>query len=269
MSDQLETTSVEQEQQDEQVYMRQVKSFVRREGRLTKGQANALEKFADQWLITAPEPTQERPAQDQLAQGEQKQQTLSLETIFQRQAPTTLEIGFGTGSSLLEMAKAAPDRNFLGIEVHRPGVGALFMGADEQELTNVRAICHDAVEVLEDWLPDACVDRVQIFFPDPWHKKRHHKRRLIQPEFIELLARKLQVGGIIHLATDWQHYAEQMLEVMSQAQGFTNLSQDNSYIPRPIERPLTKFEQRGHRLGHGVWDLQFKKGKCEFHTTNE
>lgn len=231
----------EQEQSGSK-YMRRIRSFVKREGRLTKGQASALERLMPTWGITAPEPGS----------------LLNMAELFGREAPVTLEIGFGMGHSLVAMAKAAPERNFIGIEVHRPGVGALLMEAEEQGVTNLRAIEFDAVEVFEHWLPDACLDRVQIFFPDPWHKARHHKRRLIQPAFVQMLKKKMLPGGILHLATDWENYAEHMLEVMSAAEGFTNLSEDNTFIPRPDERPLTKFEKRGHRLGHGVWDLQFK-----------
>lgn len=224
------------------VYMRRIRSFVKREGRLTKGQASALERLMPVWGISPP------------AAGEPVQ----LVELFGRDAPVTLEIGFGMGHSLVAMAKAAPERNFIGVEVHRPGVGALLMEAEEQGVSNLRAVEFDAVEVLEQWLADGCIDRVQIFFPDPWHKTRHHKRRLIQPGFVQLLRRKMRIGGILHLATDWENYAEHMLEVMNAAPGYENLASDNTYIPRPDERPLTKFEQRGHRLGHGVWDLQFK-----------
>lgn len=231
-----------EQEQSGSVYMRRIRSFVKREGRLTKGQASALERLMPVWGIAAP------------AAG----QHIQMAELFGRETPVTLEIGFGMGHSLVAMAKAAPERNFVGVEVHRPGVGACLMEAEVQGVENLRVIEFDAVEVLEEWLADACLDRVQIFFPDPWHKTKHHKRRLIQPGFVQLLRRKMQPGGILHLATDWQNYAEHMLEVMNVASGYENLSEDNTYIPRPDERPLTKFEQRGHRLGHGVWDLKFK-----------
>lgn len=231
-----------EQEQSGSVYMRRIRSFVKREGRLTKGQASALERLMPVWGITAP------------AKG----QHIEMAELFECEAPVTLEIGFGMGHSLVAMAKAAPERNFIGVEVHRPGVGACLMEAEQQGVANLRVIEFDAVEVLEQWLSDACLDRVQIFFPDPWHKTKHHKRRLIQPGFVQLLRRKMQPGGVLHLATDWENYAEHMLEVMLAASGYENLSADNTYIPRPDERPLTKFEQRGHRLGHGVWDLQFK-----------
>ena len=163
------------------------------------------------------------------------------------------------GQSLVAMAEAAPDTNFIGIEVHRPGVGKLLHTMEQRGVDNIRVYCHDAVEVLRDCIPDASLDTVQIFFPDPWHKKRHHKRRLIQPPFVALLTRKLKSGGILHLATDWQNYAEQMMEVLSAAGGLDNTAGPGQFAPRPESRPLTKFELRGERLGHGVWDLVFRR----------
>ncbi|MBA3987822.1 MAG: tRNA (guanosine(46)-N7)-methyltransferase TrmB [Idiomarina sp.] len=220
-------------------FTRRIRSFVKREGRLTKGQAAALER---QWPVM----------------GLQHQKALlDFNQSFGREAPLVLEIGFGMGRSLVAMAQADPDANYVGIEVHGPGIGACLMEAEAQQVTNLRVIQHDAVEVLEDCVADASLDKVQIFFPDPWHKKRHHKRRLIQSGFVQLLQRKLKQGGVLHMATDWENYAEHMLEVMQAENGWQNLSATNDFIPRPDSRPLTKFEQRGHRLGHGVWDLQF------------
>jgi tRNA (guanine-N7-)-methyltransferase len=161
------------------------------------------------------------------------------------------------GAATAAIAQAHPDTDYLGVEVHTPGVGALLKSIGELGLTNLRIIQHDAVEVLEHMLPDASLDGVHIFFPDPWHKKRHHKRRLIQPDFVALLAKKLKPGGYLHLATDWADYARQMLEVLSAHPQLINTAQD--YAPRPAYRPLTKFEQRGVRLGHGVWDLIFRR----------
>lgn len=230
--------------QEQGRYIRKVRSFVKREGRLTKGQAAALERSWPSMGLTH-------------AMG-----PLNLTEVFGRQADTIVEIGFGMGHSLVEMAAAAPQKNFIGIEVHRPGVGACLMEAEAQGVSNLRVYEHDAVEVLNDAIADQSLAGVQVFFPDPWHKKRHHKRRLIQPEFVELIRQKLAIGGVLHLATDWENYAEHMLEVMqaAEAQGvWENLSASNDYVPRPEERPLTKFERRGERLGHGVWDLKFRR----------
>ncbi|HSG52019.1 MAG TPA: tRNA (guanosine(46)-N7)-methyltransferase TrmB [Rheinheimera sp.] len=237
------TDSTEQhsEQAEPNTYMRKIRSFVLREGRLTKGQQHALDTYwADYGLNYQPT-------------------ALALPEVFGRTAPVVLEIGFGMGKSLVQMAKAAPEKDFIGIEVHRPGVGACLSEAVAQGVKNLKVFEHDAVEVLEHTIADNSLDTVQLFFPDPWHKKRHHKRRIVQAEFVQLLRRKLKPGGVFHMATDWENYAEHMLEVMLAAEGFSNLSADNSYIERPEHRPLTKFEQRGQRLGHGVWDLMFKK----------
>ena len=227
--------------QAEGKYIRKVKSFVLREGRLTKAQAAALEKYwPTMGLDYTPTP-------------------INMGEVFNREAPVTLEIGFGMGKSLVEMAKNDPQRDFIGIEVHRPGVGACLMDAGELGLTNLRVYQHDGVEVMRDCIGAQSLDCVQLFFPDPWHKKRHHKRRIVQPEFVESIRHHLKIGGVFHMATDWENYAEHMLEVMNNAAGFANTSATNDYIPRPDTRPLTKFEQRGHRLGHGVWDLVFER----------
>jgi tRNA (guanine-N7-)-methyltransferase len=191
---------------------------------------------------------------------EHSQGLLDFSQVFGNDNDVVLEIGFGMGKSLVEMAKNAPHLNFIGIEVHRPGVGACLMEADEAGLTNLRVFEHDAVEVLADCIADGSLTTMQLFFPDPWHKKRHHKRRIVQPEFVESLRQKLKIGGVFHMATDWENYAEHMLEVMTAAPGYENISETQDYVPRPDNRPLTKFEQRGHRLGHGVWDLMFKRG---------
>lgn len=222
-------------------YLRRIRSFVRREGRLTPGQQRAMDELFPRFGI------------------EESEQPLDLDTIFQRSAPRILEIGFGNGESLAEIAKNHPQNDYIGIEVHRPGVGHLLLQIEELSLTNVRVICADAVEVLEKQIPDNSLDSLYLFFPDPWHKKRHHKRRQVQPEWAQLVRRKLKLGGQLHLATDWQNYAEHMLEVMSHAEGFANLSDSNDYVVKPEYRPETKFERRGMRLGHGVWDLLFEK----------
>jgi tRNA (guanine-N7-)-methyltransferase len=231
----------EQEAAESGVYIRKIQSFVKREGRLTSGQAKAIEQY---WPTMG------------LLHSNGK---LNAEQSFARTAPLVLEIGFGMGKSLVEMAKNEADKDFIGIEVHRPGVGACLAEAAEREVTNLRIYEHDAVAVLADCIEDGSLARVQLFFPDPWHKKKHHKRRIIQPDFVQNLRTKLAVGGIFHMATDWENYAQHMLAVMSAAPGFANLSALGDFVPRPEQRPLTKFEQRGHRLGHGVWDLMFEK----------
>ena len=221
--------------------LRRIRSFVRRQGRLTKGQQVALEKF---WP----------------AMGVDYQSTpLVFADLFCREAPVTLEIGFGMGASLVQMAADYPERNYLGVEVHQTGIGACLLSANERAIDNLRVMCHDAVEVLEKMIPDDSLAQVQLFFPDPWHKARHNKRRLVQAPFVELVRQKLQPGGVFHMATDWQPYAEHMLDIMNQAAQYRNLSDTLDYVPRPESRPLTKFEQRGQRLGHGVWDLMFEK----------
>lgn len=223
------------------VYIRKIQSFVKREGRLTKGQEKAIESNWETMGL------------------EHKSGLLNMNEVFERSSPVVLEIGFGMGKSLVTMAKNEPDKDFIGIEVHRPGIGACLADAQEQGVTNLRVYEHDAVEVLADCIADGSLSRMQLFFPDPWHKKRHHKRRIVQPEFVEKLRGKLAIGGVFHMATDWENYAEHMLEIMSVAPGYKNLSSSNGYVPRPEQRPLTKFEQRGHRLGHGVWDLMFER----------
>ncbi|HUJ53967.1 MAG TPA: tRNA (guanosine(46)-N7)-methyltransferase TrmB, partial [Steroidobacteraceae bacterium] len=180
-------------------------------------------------------------------------------TLFSRTAPCTLEIGFGNGENLLALAAAHPERDFLGIEVHRPGVGRLLLGLEARALGNVRVICHDAVEVLEQQIAPGSLAEILILFPDPWPKKRHHKRRLLQEPFAEVLASRLSRGGVLRLATDWQPYALQMLEVLSAVRGLENLAADRAFSDRPLERAPTRFERRGERLGHRVWDLCFRR----------
>ena len=219
---------------------RKIRSFVRREGRITAGQQRALQDLWPRYGLAADEP-------------------LDLTAIFGRSAPRTLEIGFGNGDALATMAGQQPDTDFIGIEVHRPGVGRLLQQLDEHDLSNVRVMREDAVQILNTCFPDNSLDRLLLFFPDPWHKKRHHKRRIVQPVFIELLARKIKPGGILHMATDWKDYAKHMLEVVEQSPVFRNCAGSGSYSPRPDYRPVTKFERRGQRLGHGVWDLLFER----------
>ena len=222
-------------------YLRRIRSFVRREGRLTPGQQRAMDEQFPKFGIKG------------------GSELLDLDAIFGRSAPCIIEIGFGNGESLAEIARNHPENNYLGIEVHRPGVGHLLMKIEELGLTNVRVMSADAVEVLENQIPDQSLDALYLFFPDPWHKKRHHKRRQVQPEWAQLVRRKLKIGGHLHMATDWENYAEHMLEVLSSAEGFRNTSNSSDYVPKPDYRPETKFERRGQRLGHGVWDLVFEK----------
>ena len=220
---------------------RVIKSYVVRSGRMTQGQEKA---YTELWPVYG---------------IEANQQTLDFKQLFARQAPVILEIGFGMGDSLCEMAASHPDNNYIGIEVHRPGVGRLLGNISERKLSNLRVMQFDAVEVLKTHIQDESLTAVYLFFPDPWHKRRHHKRRIIQDEFIQLIRKKLRSHGQFHMATDWQHYAEQMLETMNNAPGFKNCARDGEYIPRPVYRPITKFERRGERLGHGVWDILFEK----------
>jgi tRNA (guanine-N7-)-methyltransferase len=184
-------------------------------------------------------------------------QPLDFATVFGRDAPTLLEIGFGMGDATAQVAAAQPQHNFIGIEVHAPGVGALLKRIGELELSNLRLVQHDAVEVLQAMIPAQSLAGVHIYFPDPWHKKRHHKRRLIQPDWVRQVATRLAPGGYLHCATDWQPYAEQMLEVLGAEPALVNTAE--GYAPRPDWRPQTKFERRGLKLGHGVWDLLFRK----------
>ncbi len=232
-----ELTPIE-ETQDNDLSQRRIRSFVLRQGRLTKGQARALETGFPKFGITY-EP-----------------KLLDLNATFGRtDSKKILEIGFGMGETTAKIAQTLPDCDFLAAEVHTPGVGALLKLIEESALTNIRVIQHDVVEVLHHMLADASLDGVHIFFPDPWHKKRHHKRRLIQAEFVKLLCSKLKTGGYLHVATDWQEYAEWVLDVLTAEPQLQNTAKD--YAVKPAYRPLTKFENRGIKLGHGVWDLVF------------
>ena len=226
---------------EEERHMRPIKSFVMRAGRMTEGQQRGLEQGLPVFGLELA---------DSLRDFDQ---------VFGRSAPRTFEIGFGMGHSTLLMAAAAPEQDFIGVEVHRPGVGALLNGALAQNLRNIRVYTCDAIEVLRDCVADASLDRVLLYFPDPWHKARHSKRRIVKAEFAELVRQKLKVGGVLHMATDWEPYAQYMLEVMQVAPGYRNLAADGRCVERPSERPVTKFERRGERLGHGVWDLKFAR----------
>lgn len=218
---------------------RAIRSFVRRTGRKTPGQVRALEQLGPRFLV----PYRER--------------LLDVKAAFGREAPLILEIGFGMGEATAHIAALMPEKDFLCCEVHDPGVGALLKRIGEQQLSNIRIVQHDAVEVIEHMLPQRSLAGVHVFFPDPWHKARHNKRRLIQPALVARLASCLRTGGYIHCATDWEHYARQMLEVLGAQPQLANTA--GGYAPRPHYRPLTKFENRGLKLGHGVWDLVFSK----------
>jgi tRNA (guanine-N7-)-methyltransferase len=214
---------------------RRVRSFVRRAGRTTAGQQRALAQLWPKWgLEEPPDP-------------------LDLDQVFARSAPRTLEIGFGDGDVLVAMASAAPQHDFVGVEVHEPGVGHCLLGLEQAGVTNVRLIRHDAMEVLQHWLPADSLDRVNLFFPDPWPKKRHHKRRIVQPVFLGFVAKALKTGGLLHLATDWAPYAEHMEETLAASADFSRENRG------PQDRPETKFQRRGERLGHEIRDLYYRR----------
>ncbi|HQT27058.1 MAG TPA: tRNA (guanosine(46)-N7)-methyltransferase TrmB [Burkholderiales bacterium] len=218
---------------------RPIRSYVLRQGRISKAQQTAFETLMPKYGLAF------------------QRGFLALDEVFVRQAPKILEIGFGMGDSTARMALENPEKDYLAIEVHTPGVGSLLKLVEEKHLSNVRIIQHDAVEVLENMIPDGSLSGAHIFFPDPWPKKRHHKRRLIQSELIGLLCRKLEIGGYIHAATDWEEYAAHILNVLEKEPMLSNSAA--GYSERPAYRPLTKFEERGIRLGHGVRDIIFKK----------
>ena len=218
-----------------------IKSFVIRAGRMTESQQKGWSSVFPEHGFTLSE------------------RRFDWDRSFAVAGRRVLEIGFGMGDSLVAMADQNPQDRYLGIEVHRPGVGKLLSEVDKRGIKNLKVFAEDAVQVLEEAIPQESIDLLQIFFPDPWHKKRHHKRRLIQPDFVELLVSRLSAAGHLHLATDWQPYAEHMMEVLSANALLLNTAGQNNYIVRPESRPETKFERRGHRLGHGVWDLLFEK----------
>lgn len=221
-------------------FLRRIQTFMRRSSPLTASQKRGMAEFAPHFLL----PRSRAP--------------LDIPALFGRAAPLTVEIGFGMGYSLAEMAQAAPERNFIGIEVHVPGVAQLCHELGTRGIDNVRLLDEDALELLETRFADASIDTVQLFFPDPWPKARHHKRRFVNAANAALIRRKLKTGGLFHMATDWQPYAEWMREHMDAAPGYENVAGPGQYAPRPASRPLTKFEKRGRQLGHGVWDLIYR-----------
>ncbi len=221
---------------------RPIRSFVLRQGRLTVGQQRAFDTLWPRFGL------------------EYDTKPIDFSALFGNDQPVFLEIGFGNGESLASMAAEHPDRNYLGIEVHGPGVGHLLIQIENLGLENIRILRHDAIEVLKHSIPDGSLQGLFLFFPDPWHKKRHHKRRILNREFVTELGRVIRPGGFFHAATDWENYAEQMMAVLSEADTlFENSAGAGQFTPRPDYRPLTKFEQRGQRLGHGVWDLIFTR----------
>jgi tRNA (guanine-N7-)-methyltransferase len=222
---------------------RRVRSFVRRGGRITAAQTKALRDLWPRFGVDF------------------SPRAIDLDTLFGRRAERVLEIGFGNGDTLLALAAQHAERDFLGIEVHEPGVGRVLLNAHHAGLGNIRVSRHDAVEVLEHQLPPSSCDEILVFFPDPWPKKRHHKRRLVQPPFVDLLASRLRANGVLRMATDWEHYAMQMLEVLSACKQLRNAAPGGAFAERPESRPATRFEKRGRRLGHGVWDLEFRRAE--------
>ena len=223
------------------VKRREIKSFVVRSARMTESQQKAYARHMEKWSL------------------EKNNACLDWTSIYGNSNPVTLEIGFGMGDSLAQMAAQQPDMNFLGIEVHQAGIGRLLSLVEKEKLENIRVICGDAVDVLKNQIAANSLQRVNIYFPDPWHKKRHHKRRLIQPNFVNLLAEKLISEGLLHVATDWENYAEHVLKVMAQCTLFKNIAGKEAFSSAAdLGRPETKFERRGLKLGHGVWDMAFR-----------
>lgn len=222
--------------------MRRIKSFVKRTGRMTSGQQLSYEKLMPKFGL------------------QHQASSIDLQQVFGNTNPVNLEIGFGMGDSLALMALAAKQENFIGIEVHTPGVGRLLQLMDQDGIENIRVYEHDAIDILKDCIADESINRIQIYFPDPWHKKKHHKRRLVQPAFIDLLWKKLKPEGLLHIATDWQPYSEHVLNLFAERKDFANLSvEENGCVEKPKWRPETKFERRGVKLGHGVYDMLFRK----------
>lgn len=220
------------------IFLRRIRSFVKREGRLTAGQKTALKTG---WPLF----------------GLDANSLIKPNELFSNSNPITLEIGFGNGESLVEIAKNNPNKNYIGIEVHRPGIGHLLKRVLEKKLSNIRVFDTDAIDVLQQAIPNHSLSCIQLFFPDPWHKKRHHKRRIVQTAFLNLIHSKLKPQGLFHAATDWENYAEHIIKTLNAHPHFINTA-NNDYVERPKHRPLTKFENRGLRLGHGVWDLIFQ-----------
>lgn len=225
----------------EKQYPRRIMTFMRRSSAYTVSQQKGLDEYGEYYLLDTEE------------------QRFDQQAVFGRQAPLTVEIGFGMGSSLIQMAEAAPERDFIGIEIHPNGLAQICFEAGERKLTNLRVIDGDALLLLENYFANHSIDTIQLYFADPWPKKKHHKRRFVQTHNMQLIRQKLKVGGIFHAATDWEHYALWMLEIIEASEGYSNVVGQGQFSPRPDYRPLTKFEMRGHDLGHGVWDLLYQR----------
>lgn len=222
-------------------HKRRILTFMKRSSAFTTSQKQGLEQYGGRYLLSM------------------EDHTFDQEAVFGRMAPLTVEIGFGMGYSLVQMAQAAPERDFIGIEIHPNGIAQICFEAGSVDLPNLRVMDADALLALEHFFPDACIDTVQLYFADPWPKKKHHKRRFVQPHIMQLIRRKLKTGGVFHAATDWQPYADWMLEILEVAEGFENMAGPGQFAERPDFRPLTKFENRGQKLGHGVWDVLYRK----------
>ena len=240
MNEVISNQSDEDSAQSPTEAQRRIRSFVLRQGRLTGGQARAMLELLPKFGV----PTGAK---------------VNFSKLFGNTAPVVLEIGIGNGDALAHCAQADPNRNYIGAEVHAPGVGHVLLAIESANLTNARIFHGDAVTLLSEQIDDASLNQVNIWFPDPWHKARHNKRRLIQPAFVDDLVQKLEVGGLLHLATDWQPYAEHMMAVLSESAALKNCAEAGSFTAKPAWRPSTHFERRGERLGHGVWDLVFRK----------
>ena len=225
----------------EKPFYRTIRSFVKREGKITTGQQSAIDELWPDYGVDL------------------RDELIDFSALFKRDAELVMEIGFGNGLSLAEMASVNPQTNFLGVEVHKPGVGSLLVQVKQRAIDNIRVSGDDAVELMKQ-IPANSIDRMQIFFPDPWHKKRHHKRRLIQAEFVESVVKRLKKDGVMHVATDWENYAEHVMDVLSANVNLANMSdREDGFCIKPDYRPETKYERRGLNLGHGVWDMLFQK----------
>lgn len=237
----MTTESMMTETSPKKEYPRRIMTFMRRSSAFTTSQQQGIDEYGERYLLDT------------------DGQSFDAQTVFGRVAPVTVEIGFGMGYSLITMAEAAPERDFIGIEIHPNGIAQICYEAGQRNLANLRIIDGDALLMLENYFADSSIDTVQLYFADPWPKKKHHKRRFVQSHHMQLIRQKLTIGGVFHAATDWEHYAQWMLAILDEAEGFINSAGKGHYADRPAYRPLTKFELRGQKLGHGVWDVLFQK----------